>query len=84
MRSRFFNIHIFAMLHRPNAGQSMPVIRSGNGNDVQRRVIKRPPHIRDELGLATLPLAHGRRLRQTQLLIGIYNVSDFGMRVVHK
>src|SRR5439155_384320 len=36
---RFFDIHVFAGLHRPNGGQAVPVIWRGNGHRMNVAVV---------------------------------------------
>src|SRR6185437_5381523 len=51
---RLFDIHIFAVLQRPNSGESVPVIGRGDGDDVDVFVFDDFANVLLELGRAAL------------------------------
>src|SRR6202789_4618113 len=45
MRAWLFHIHVFAGLHCPDSDSRMPVMRSGDGNSIDRLVVNQLPNI---------------------------------------
>ena len=47
---RFFDVDVFAVLHRPDGGQRMPMIGRGDRHDVDRGIFECLAHVAGELG----------------------------------
>ena len=80
---RLFEIAVFAGLHRPDATKSMGMVGSGVADDVDRRVVERFTHIFDEFRLLAALFFGDLVAFRFAGRIGIANVQNFGLRVVH-
>jgi hypothetical protein len=77
VRDGLFNVSVFAGLHGPNGGQSVPVIGGGYGDRVDILVLEDATHIGFELGAFAGPLKDGRGGGFGAAAVDVDNCSDF-------
>jgi hypothetical protein len=77
MPNWFLDVDVLARLHRPDGGQRMPMMRSGNADDIDAWIVQRPAYIsysiRRDSGLPAGNLSHSR---VTDVRVDIAHIQD--------
>lgn len=83
LADRFLDVGVLARLHRPDSAEGMPVVRGGDENGVDRRVVTNDAEILDLLRHGTFQLAGEQRGDFVGAVeIGIADVGDVAVREV--
>ena len=82
VRSRFFDVHVFAGLANPDRCEGMPVIRSGDRHHVDIVPIQNPAEISFGFKIMFLIIFEGLGLRSGYFFIRVAEDNHLGVRLV--
>ena len=76
---RLLDVHVLAGLNGPDRDQRMPVVRRGRTDQIDRRIVKRRPHVVDDLRFTPLLVGHEFGPPLAGVFVDVDHVQHFGV-----